>query len=59
MIFRFKAILIKTLGNIFLETDKLILKHTEMQRTRICQIMLERMVKLEDILSDFKTIISL
>ena len=59
MIFRFKAVLIKTLRDIFVETDKLILKHTEMQRTRIGQIMLEKMIKLEDILPDFKNIISL
>ena len=59
MIFRFKAILIKTLRDIFVETDKLILKHTEMQRTRIGQIMLEIMIKLEDILPDFKNIMSI
>ena len=46
-------------ANIFVETDKLILKHTEMQRTRIGQIMLEIMINLEDILPDFKNIISL
>ena len=59
LMYSFSAILITMRANIFVETDKLILKHTEMQRTRIGQIMLEIMINLEDILPDFKNIISL